>query len=222
MENLETIIHNILSWKDLCILKKYDEMITAFEGAIGFRFMLDPEINKIPHELGTRYHAYVGINNGKLKYYLINSSFDTEEQFKDERDFWKCIIQTEVIYKSQNSELPIPDGAADRLIGNWQNNYEPWIHGPVNCKYGGLRGFTIPESDVPVNTPLIAFFAMSGDDEETFQADLVFWNLKYEEVVLHGETFSDLARPVPPFKKGSITAVENFYLMTCPVPYGPL
>lgn len=218
MESLETIIHNILSWKDLCILKKYDEMVMAFDGAIGFRFIIDPQVNKIPGESETRYHAYVGINNGRLKYYLINSLFDTEEQFRDEKEFWKCIIQTEILYKYQNAEPPISNEDADRLIGNWQENYETWISGPINREYGGFRAFTVPDSDVPAETPLIAFFAMSGDAEEDFQADLVFWNLKYREVTPNSETFSDLARPVPPFKKGSFTAADNFYLLTCPVP----
>ncbi|AEA43983.1 hypothetical protein [Fluviicola taffensis] len=232
MENLETIIHNLRFWEDLCIQKDSNKIARTLNQGVGFYFCIPHEMSdlirkekkiRLMEEVETCYHAYVGISKeGTLKYYMIHSIYDTEYQF-DEGVIRSHIIECDISDNYNGADNEISDEEARRLIGNWKNFHQAWIPLQTVSKDGMYRAFTIPDSDIPVNKELKGFFALKenlnkGEKEVlNFTADLVFSDLE-NRVVLNGEAFSDLARPVPPFKKGTARAHENFYLLNCPVP----
>jgi hypothetical protein len=232
MESLETIIQNIQTWKNLCGSKTIEKFAQTFHGAIGIHFMIPPEMNSsideqkkmLPPGENDYYHAYPGItDDGELKYYMIHAIYDTEEYF--ERGILEYIVECKILRFGEHLVgSPISPAEADRLIGNWEKKHKEWIPKQTDSIDGMYRAIAIPEADIPDDKPLIGFFALkenlNGIEQEqdsNLIADLVFWDLKHQ-AFLNREIYYDLARPVPPFKKGSALAEENFYLLTCPVP----
>jgi hypothetical protein len=230
MENLETIIQNIQAWRNLCTNKRIEQFSQTFKGVIGVHFMVSSEMNSsigeqknvLPPDEKAYYHAYPGISeDGELKYYMIHALYDTEEYF--EKGILEYIVECKILrLGEQLIGSPISPAEANRLIGNWEKNHKEWIPKQTDSTYGMYRAFAIPEADIPQEKPLIGFFALKENlngieqEDSNLVADLVFWDLKYQ-TFLHSESYYDLARPVPPFKKGSALAEENFYLLTCPV-----
>lgn len=227
-ESLETIIQNLQSWKDLCLSQDADKIAKTLNQGVGFYFKIPQEMQEQIREakklrssddIFTCYHAYVGVSSdGILKYYMIHSNYDTEEQF--EKGIRPYIFECKISNNYHGADQDISDEEARRLIGNWKKFHPIWIPLQTISEVGMYRAFTVPDDDIPLNEELKGFFALKENLSEdqvlpNFSGDLVICDL--DNQTLNGTTFSDLARPVPPFKKGTVTAYENFYLMTCPV-----
>lgn len=225
-ENLETIIQNLRNWKDLCDSKDAERMTGILNQGIGFYFFVPGE-----HHVFTRgseqmtsseepsfYHIYPGLSReGTLHYYLIHALHDTEKQF--EKGIRPYIIECKLTNDYQGFDNRIEDKEAKRLIGNWQEYRKDWIAFQTRSETGMYLAFTVPDSDIPEGMDLKCFFALkettSPEGVSRFldlSADLVFSDLQ-DQVIVRGEAFSDLARPVPPFKSG-IEARENFFLLS--------
>lgn len=223
-ENLETIMQNLQFWKDLCDNKDSKIIAKTLGQGVGFYFLIPKEAKDQIHAEKkkrsltndeTCYHAYAGVSKeGVLNYYLIHSVHDTEEQY--EKGIRPYIIECKISDNYDGADNAISNAEARLLIDNWKNYHEEWIPSQTASSDGMYRAFSIPDEDIPTDELLKGFFGLKGDTSTfSFDADLVFTDLKNE--LVHSETFSDLARPVPPFKPG-VDASENFFLLTCPVP----
>ena len=223
--NLETIIQNIHNWKDLRDHCDSAKFVSLFEQGIGFYFTFpkdkDYELVFDSVEEGENcFHAYAGCSDkGELVFYLIHSSRDTKEQF-EKGDIENYIVPCEITKDGTiNGPEEIPSSEAQKLIQNWKDNHIDWINKQANSKDGFYQAFFIPEVDIQRGVKLKAYFALKPsedpDPEVPFQADLIISDMK-NSVVSPANTFTDLARPVPPFKPG-VLSKDSYFLLECTV-----
>ncbi|MES2485532.1 MAG: hypothetical protein V4581_06235 [Bacteroidota bacterium] len=148
-------------------------------------------------------HAYPGIHEGKLKFFLIPSNYDAHGVPHIESYVTVCAVE-------RNLEgNRIPDREAAALVSCWDSNYETWIPDEVtNSPYGMFQAFSIPMGDFEVtNTRVNLALKPSATAVSSFQADIVVTNDAGSDVY-----YDDYATSVPPFSPSALSA--SFYLLS--------
>lgn len=225
-ESPETIIQSLYRWEEIRNGNDPGKVIELFANVKEFRFQV-PKGDE-PIITDDWYHIYFGVLNEEgrdaLKLYIIPASCDTKESYSEGKLF-PGIIPCNPLMNPDENEIPRNEAMA--LILNWEVNHKMWIHGQAGGEYGMVcQAFAVPGEDLPAGEPLRCFFALKNTGNSSsralnYAADLVFTN-KQGELLYHPkegsaaapvEKYYDLARPVPPFKKGTVTAREYFFLL---------
>lgn len=213
--DLNTILTGINSWNKTRLNASTHDILLLFDQGNGFKFDLtnipaapvDPIIDK------ETVHAYLGLLDGKLHYFLIDSYADTEEQFQSEEGILPyiavCPVSCNPFPMGDGQDIISQEEAAD-LMGNWDTGKKAWIEDSKLSESGLYQVMVIPYNDILVKQVNVAFFGLNTtDDCEVYEPDLVIVNAGR---VLQNY-YHDLVRPVPPFKYGGELDKNKFFLL---------
>jgi len=186
---LKKIVKSIQKWD--AVRKTNSEALTYLQQGNCFCF------DGMDKGTSTTLHAYCGITDSKLVFYLIPSEFDTPETQQEVilNKIITCPVQRIV------GESPeIPEEEAKRRIKYWKADLEEWLPQQISSEFGLFEAFAIPVADVMgsdgnANTLLkyTAYFALEKSPSAAgYSADLVLLDN-------HDNVFYDTVRPVPPF-----------------------
>lgn len=154
-------------------------------------------------------HAYPGIKNDELVFFLIAASNDNESGFSDP-SHPPLIIKANTYPKLDNStSSEIEPEEAQFRITYWEGLHNQWLQTEIPSDNGIYQAFIIPVEDNHVGHEHKAFFALKPDSNTLqFTADLIIKNTTISSV-----QYRDMVYPVPPFDSG-IKAKSNFYLLS--------
>ncbi|WP_286911808.1 hypothetical protein [Flavobacterium sp. UBA4197] len=184
---LQTVLDSIAEWNRV---RKDRELVTFYlnQG----KFFPFECVNKG----ASKYlHAYPGIMNDKLFFFLIPSEFDTEQK--------SAVPITEYInaFPVENglgNGQELPEKEAKQRIENWDENLNKWIKTQIDAPEGIFQAFAMPTDYLVDDTkiPYNANFALRTSPEKAsgFTADLVIVDQADQKTVYY-----DTVRPVPPF-----------------------
>ncbi len=142
-------------------------------------------------------HAYPGIYENKLYFFLIPSEFDSPDS-KAVADIDAHINATQVHIGVGNGGQELPEKEAQERIDNWDNNVKEWVSVQIDAPEGIFQAFAIPTDYIKekVAIPYDADFALRNSDVAVsgYIADLVIVDRELKKSVYY-----DTVRPVPPF-----------------------
>lgn len=150
-------------------------------------------------------HAYPGIYQGKLYFFLIPATYDNAAYSTTIAQYTTvCPIQTVLGGPSDRVSAAV----AKQRIKAWDSNYNIWVPQQVNSSVGIFKAFVIPTQDFEAQTSLVSL-ALKGNSSAAggFKADLIITNNLGTQIV-----YDDFVEPVPPYGP-SIYAQSNFYLL---------
>ncbi|MGV3461200.1 MAG: hypothetical protein ACO1N9_12185 [Flavobacterium sp.] len=157
-------------------------------------------------------HAYPGIYNGALYFFMIPAEHDNQTDAADIADYTQCcpIMLNGGVGNGKGSHR-IPDTIAGERIQNWIDNYAEWIPLQVASEYGMVKAFSISKEDFETDDDVI-FLALKENLESSvnWTADLIVANL--DALAELEVTFDDYVHTVPPFS--SAIQQEKFYMLT--------
>ncbi|TPN81741.1 hypothetical protein [Aquimarina algicola] len=230
---LETIKKAIREWR---ILRQSKKASTDLLGQ-GSLFHIDVkkvlEVSSRIDPIDPTYiHAYLGVHEGKLLFFLMNNIMDSEIEFtKEGKRIEDFIVVEEAIYMDQDQFAPfittsqsryfnstdaIPSNEAITRIIHWSVLKNKWINSAITTPNGLFEAFVIPSVDLEKETEVFALFGLKKKKPGQYpEAELIIWNETKGFLLSNPEvesSFEDIVRPVPPFGQG-ITAIKNFHLM---------
>lgn len=218
---LDTINEAIRAWYDINDYA-FETFDLLNQGAL---FRINPEV--IPHlesyekEKKIYIHAYPGILDGELKFFLINSEKDKHDLILAKNEpINKYIFVADVIGMDEslvsklNKSKPSKNGClslreAMKRIARWSLIKESWIKNQINNTEGIFQAISIPLIDLKPNCDIYAFFALTETNTNNkYKADLIIWDCFNKEInsIDSVDSLDDLCRPVPPF------GVDNYEL----------
>lgn len=211
---LETILNSIRLWNEVRKEDSSKALEILFDQGNGFSFAVTG-LEASLRESDETVHAYAGVHEGLLKYFIIDSKFDTKEQNDSPEGILPYISVCDVKY------YPFPDNTAgdtityrqaSDLVSNWEEYKTEWLKQRVRIPDGIYQAFDIPYDDVVFQVGDTAFFGLKNDrvDEKLYTADLVIVSQGPDGESLFN--YSDLVRPVPPFKFGDLSR-QKFFLL---------
>ena len=194
-----TIKASIANWTAIC---NNSAQLISYLGQ-GDCFMYDHVTYSLP---STHIHAYPGIYQGKLFFFLIPATYDNATYSATIAQYTTiCPIQT------------VLGGAADRVtpavakarIKAWEGNYKTWVPQQVNGNNGIFKVFVIPTQDFEAQTAQVSLaLRASSAAIGGFKADLIVTNNLGSQIV-----YDDFVEPVPPYGT-SVYAQSRFYLLS--------
>lgn len=189
----------------LNIITDSELLVTLFEQ--GNCFAYNPSLLS---EETTHVHAYPGIFEGQLHFFMIPAEYDNKDSYND----GSMATNTQVCLVFDSSKLAssqrIPFYVAQARINNWLDNYTTWIPAEVSSEYGMFKAFDIRKEDFESEDDLV-FLGLEQDKEATsgFVPDLIVANPDNASAVV---VFDDFVEPVPPFN--STQQMESFYILS--------
>jgi len=192
---LDTVVKSIQNWNAI----KNDKNKLLYYLKEGDHFSLSHI------DIGTSLdiHAYCGILNDKLVFFLIPSEFDNKSQMPDTIVEY---ITTCPIHPRNDNDVPheIPEKEAKKRMLNWKKDLTEWVPKQINTTDGIFQAFAIPSDDINNFGEPIANFALKDSSNPTgYTADLVIIDTTEK-----GNIYYDTVRPVPPFPP-----VSDFFLL---------
>ncbi|MGQ2982347.1 hypothetical protein [Flavobacterium sp.] len=148
-------------------------------------------------------HAYLGIHNEKLYFFLIPDAYDKPEYSTTFSDY----VQACPVMWSLLGTHTIPDLEAEIRITRWIEQYKTWVPKQTAEPVGMFKAFNIPADDFESQECLATLALQLGGIEGAKTADLVIANANDKSIV----QFDDFSQPVPPY--GASAAASDFYLM---------
>lgn len=150
-------------------------------------------------------HAYPGIYDNKLYFFVIPAEYDKEE-YNNYIDKYTEACELVTIVGNGDSRLT-PEQALARMKA-WENNYPAWVNAQPGSKYGIFEAFTIPREDCEVENVIMTLaLKLNASAAGGFEADIVVTNGEGKQVV-----YDDYAKPVPPFS--ALPSQNDFYLLS--------
>ncbi|MCS3552661.1 MULTISPECIES: hypothetical protein [Sphingobacterium] len=166
---------------------------------------------KIKYSDKTKFiHAYPGIDDGKLKLFLIADEYDKKE-YQDQLENYLQV--SDVVTADQVPSLgdTIQRDEALKRIQNWNKDCKKWIPEQAASPTGFLKCYLIPIDDINQNNDCasLAYFALKNEDNKIgFAADLILKD--DDDSSLEGASeFYDTVKLVPPF-----SPIEEMYLLS--------
>lgn len=166
-------------------------------------FMYDHITYSLP---STHIHAYPGIYQGKLYFFLIPATYDNAT-------YSATIAQYTTVCPTEF----VVGGAADRVtsavakqrIAAWEKNYKTWVPQQVASSIGIFKVFVIPTQDFEAQSSQLSLaLKVNSAAVGGFEADLIVTNPIGTQLV-----YDDFVKPVPPYGT-SVYAQSRFYLLT--------
>lgn len=141
-------------------------------------------------------HAYPGIYDNKLYFFLIPSEFDSPNS-SAVADIDAHINATPVQIGVGNGQ-ELPEKEAQERIDNWDKHVKKWVQIQIDAPEGIFQAFAIPTDYIKekVAIPYDADFALRTSEAAVsgYIADLVIVDKELKKSVYY-----DTVRPVPPF-----------------------
>lgn len=149
-------------------------------------------------------HAYPGIYEGKLYFFLIPSTYDTQE-YSEEIDKYTTVCPIRFLLGGEEDR--ITDAEAKKRINAWKKNYKTWVPAQVASAIGIFMAFSIPSQDFEcLNSQVNLGLKVRPEMPGGFQVDLIVTNNMGKEIY-----YDDFVTSVPPFSASLLP--ENFYLL---------
>lgn len=148
-------------------------------------------------------HAYPGIYNDEMYFFVIPAEYDKEEYAGAIDKYTEpCMLQ----FILGDNRLTPQEAIARETA--WNNNYAAWVTAQVGSAYGIFQAFVIPTEDCEVEN-VIMNLALKTSASATggFEADLIVTNDEGKLIV-----YDDFSKPVPPYTASA--SQESFYLLS--------
>lgn len=187
----------IANWT--AILNNVPALETAF--AQGNSFDYHFPVNNLGGSLSI--HAYPGLKDGNLYFFLIPSAFDVSTC----TDIAAHTAVCPILLSLGSNRIPAKE--AKKRIDRWKDFYKTWIPQQVKSEFGMMQAFVLEVQDfevtrVKINLGLTSDFQVPP----TYTADLIVTNVDQTAVY-----YDDFSKPVPPYGTGPAAAQSNFYLI---------
>jgi hypothetical protein len=148
-------------------------------------------------------HAYPGIYNDEMYFFVIPAEYDKEEYAGAIDKYTEpCMLQ---FILGNNRLTPQEANAREKA---WDDNYPAWVTAQVGSTYGIFEAFVIPAEDCEVENVIMNLaLKINASAIGGFEADLIVTNDEGKQIV-----YDDMSQPVPPFP--AIPSQEDFYLLS--------
>lgn len=188
---MEEIITSLQDWE--AVRSQPDLLTELFMNKLGFEL----DMNLFPQTVPL--HAYAGVKNGELGFYVISEANDVDSPpgVLSANCYWCPCVH------ALGGGQEIPEEEANIRTSAWNETYQDWIQQIVNMPFGMYKTFHIPTTDLqPVR--YAALFALRNDvlTPDVKAADLVLTN--------NAGIFYDTIRRQPPYAPYS----NNYYLLS--------
>lgn len=148
-------------------------------------------------------HAYPGIYNGHLYFFMIPDAYDKEGNLDKLTDYVQC---RPVMWTLMGTnKIPLIEG--EIRIARWIEQYKHWIPVQVNQPAGMFKAFAIPAEDFSGQECLATLGLQIGGVEGAKTADLIIANTSTKTLI----EYDDYSQPVPPY--GPEALESSFYLL---------
>ncbi len=187
---MEEIITSLKHWE--AVRNNPDALTELFMSKLGFELDMSLFPEKIP------LHAYAGIKDGELGFYMISEPNDVDSSPEDlsANCYWCPALMA---FEGGGQE--IPEEEANIRTNTWKDTFADWIHQIVNMPFGMYQTFYIPTTDLqPIK--YAALFALKDN--------IITPDIKAADLVLANDAgvFYDTIIGQPPYKNR-----EKYYLL---------
>lgn len=148
-------------------------------------------------------HAYPGIYNGHLYFFMIPDAYDNEESLDKLTDYVQCRPVMWTLLGT--NKIPLIEG--EIRIARWIEQYQEWIPVQVNQPAGMFKAFAIPAKDFSGVECLATLGLQIGGVEGVKTADIIVASANTKTLI----EYDDYATPVPPYSAAATEA--SFYLL---------
>jgi len=187
---MEEIITSLQNWE--AVRTQPDLLIDLFMNKLGFEL----DMNLFPQTVPL--HAYAGVKNGELGFYVISEVNDvntSSPQTLSSNCIWCPCVH------ALGGGQEIPKEEAEARVKSWNETYQDWIHQVVNMPFGMYQTFHIPTVDLKPQK-YAALFALKDNviTPAIKAADLVLTN--------NQEAYFDTVTGEPPYSNP-----QNYYIL---------
>lgn len=149
-------------------------------------------------------HAYPGIYEDKLYFFLIPSEYDKQEYSEE---IYKYTTVCPIRFLLGGEEDRITDVEARKRINAWKKNYKTWVPVQVASETGIFMAFSIPSQDFECLDAQVTFgLKVKPEMPGGFEVDLIVTNNMGKEIY-----YDDFVTSVPPFSASLLP--NSFYLL---------
>lgn len=196
-----SIVNSLQKWED--IRHNSPELVSYLSQGNCFSFT-----NNQYQDTSKYMHAYLGINEGKLKMFVIPSAYDNENTADIAKYVEICDVFSDPtpLVNPLNSDN-IPAATAIKRVDRWDKDYAEWVPKKIVTPDGIFKAFAIPTQDF-VTPEVKVHFALQDEVGQPmgYNADMVV-ACKEEKTI-----YEDYATPVPPYSPSIVKA--SFYLLS--------
>ena len=187
---MEEIIPSLQNWE--AVRAQPDLLIDLFMNKLGFEL----DMNLFPQTVPL--HAYAGVKNGELGFYVISEVNDvntSSPQTLSSNCIWCPCVH------ALGGGQEISKEEAEARVKSWNETYQDWIHQVVNMPFGMYQTFHIPTVDLKPQK-YAALFALKDNviTPAIKSADLVLTN--------NQEAYFDTVTGEPPYSNP-----QNYYIL---------
>jgi hypothetical protein len=148
-------------------------------------------------------HAYPGIYDDKLYFFVIPDAYDNEENKDKLTDYVQCRPVMWTLLGT--NKIPLIEG--EIRIARWIEQYKHWIPVQVSQPAGMFKAFAIPSDDFSGEECLATLGLQIGGVEGVKTADIIVASANTKTLI----EYDDFVNPVPPF--GAAALESSFYLL---------
>jgi len=153
-------------------------------------------------------HAYVGVLEDVLYFFMVPSAYDKEE-YVDVIDQYTTVCL--VVKNISGGSHEIPSKEAEARMKAWKEHYTEWVPAQINdTTYGLFQVFNISNIDFEHKDGTVVLslgLKQSASAQVNFDADLIVINPDGKQLV-----YDDFVKSVPPFGTSAM-AQNEFYLL---------
>jgi len=189
---MEEIITSLQNWE--AVRTQPNLLIDLFMNKLGFEL----DMNLFPQTVPL--HAYAGVKNGELGFYVISEVNDvntSSPEVLSSNCYW---CPTVMAFEEGGQE--IPEAEANLRLSTWKETFPEWIQQIVTMPFGMYQTFHIPTTDLRPEK-YTAIFALKND--------IITPNVKAADLVLTSDArvFYDTIRSQPPY-----TYANQYYILS--------
>ncbi|RRA95427.1 hypothetical protein [Paenimyroides viscosum] len=188
---MEEILASLQHWE--AVRSNPDVLTQLFINKLGFKL----DMNLFPQTVPL--HAYAGVKNGELGFYVISEVNDvntSSPQTLSSNCIWCPCVH------ALGGGQEISKEEAEIRVKSWNETYQDWIHQVINMPFGMYQTFHIPTTDLQPQK-YAALFALKDNviTSGIKAADLVLTN--------NQEAYFDTIRSEPPY-----TDTSKYYILS--------
>lgn len=127
-----------------------------------FSFQRDPGNQPIPPDPEAYVHAYPGIHNGQLVFFVISAYLDSPNTVNIENYVQVCPIATGTpTATSTTGNIPVSE--ALMRIDAWNTGHNAWLQANIAATDSIFQCYIIPQNDTATGNQHNAFLALNSD-----------------------------------------------------------
>jgi hypothetical protein len=197
MTTMQMIKEGIANWNNIC--HDGELLGTYFEQGNSFLYEAIDYPIPSPH-----FHAYPGIWEGQLLFFVIPSSYDKPEY----EDTLNEYTQAYPVTWGLNGSHTLPDPIAEARMHRWTEHYKNWAKTEVKKPAGMFKAFQVPADDFGSDYVQVVFGLQLVGHEGIMSADLICASVDAKAYVIK---YDDFTQPVPPFT--ATLTEDSFYML---------